>query len=399
MHKVGPTPTRVEICWFNAFFIVSFHVLAAWGAFYWRPFHKVPTASLVMGCLVFNLSGFGITIGYHRLYSHRAFKAKFAVRVVLAALGSAACQRSIKWWCLLHRLHHQFIDDPIHDPYAATKGLLYSHIGWIFFKPNYERIHLINHEDLDNDPIVRYQDKYYAVPLAASFGFVVPTLLGMMWGDPAGAFVWGGLVGKIALWHSIWLVNSLAHWGGLQPYSDENTSRANLVVALLAFGEGSHNFHAFPYDWRLGPDNWNYDPSKWIIFVLYRLGLVKGLRTARDQDVKEALEYMHFKKKHGVAPAQENASWTGETWDTPRALEYIESKPGTFVVVIDDYFVDVTEYLGEHPGGAAVLRKYSVRPQQDHVEASWAFDGGLNNHSRSARKRMKEFRIALCSRS
>ena len=82
--------------------------------------------------------------------------------------------------------------------------------------------------------------------------------------------------------------------------------------------------------------------------MLYRLGLVKSLRTARDQDLKEALEYMHYKKKHGVAPAQEDASWTGETWDTPRALEYIESKPGTCVVVIDDYFLDVTEYLGEH---------------------------------------------------
>ncbi|KAJ7207595.1 hypothetical protein GGX14DRAFT_396416 [Mycena pura] len=414
MYKVGPTPARVDIWWSSTFFLVSVHVLAAWGAFYWRPYHKVPTASLVMGFLVSKLGGFGITIGYHRLYSHRAFKAKFAVRVVLAALGSVALQGSIKvhvfsggcFDCLLIRrsggvsgtgyiiglltilytirktrfVQNNFISTS--NSYAATKGLFYSHIGWTFFKPNYERIHLVDREDLDNDPAAASKQvlKQEAVPLALSIGFVVPTLLGMMWGDPSGAFVWGGLIGKLAIWHGTWLVNSLAHWGGLQPYSDENTSRGNLILALLTFGEGSHNFHhSFPHDWRSGPHNWNWDPSKWIIFVLYRLGLVKGLRTARDQDLKEALEYMHFKKKHGVAPAQEDAPWTGETWDTPRALVYIESIPGTCVVVIDDYFVDVTEYLGEHPGGAAVLRKYSVRPQQDHVEASWAFDGGLKD--------------------
>ncbi|KAJ7193290.1 hypothetical protein GGX14DRAFT_16256 [Mycena pura] len=397
MAKVDPAPARVDIWWSNALFFVSVHVLAAWGAFYWRPFHKVPTASRVLGFLVWQLADFGITIGYHRLYSHRAFKAKLAVRVVLAGLGSAGFQGSIKWWCLRHRLHHRFTDDPIHDPYAATKGLFYSHMGWIFFKPTYERMGLVDREDLDSDPVVRYQHKYY-VPLALTFGFVVPTLLGMMWGDPSGAFVWGGLVAKLAVWHCTFLVNSLAHWDGLQPYSDENTSRGNLILALLTGGEGSHNFHSFPHDWRSGPHYWNWDPSKWIIFVLYRLGLVNSLRSARDQDLKEAQEYMHFKGKHGVAPAPQDASWTGETWDMHRALEHIKSMPGSCVVVIDDYFVDVTAYLREHPGGATVLRKYSVRPQRDYAEASWAFDGGLNNHSRSARKRMKEFRIARFNR-
>ncbi|KAJ7161251.1 hypothetical protein C8R43DRAFT_880841 [Mycena crocata] len=394
---MGTEPKPIAIWWSNATFFASIHVFAVCGAFFWRPIHAVPTATLVLSVLVWQLADFGITIGYHRLYSHRAFRAKFVVRVVLAALGSAGFQGSIKWWCLRHRLHHRFTDDPVHDPYAATRGLFYSHMGWIFYKPTYERMELVDREDLDSDPVVRFQHKHY-VPLALFFGFVLPTLLGTIWGDPSGAFVWGGLVSRLAIWHCTFLVNSLAHWDGLQPYSDEDTSRGNFLLALLTGGEGSHNFHSFPHDWRSGPHIYNWDPSKWIILALSRLGLVSGLRSVREKDMKEALEYMQFKEKHGVAPSIEDASWEGEIWDIPRAHDYIKSKPGSCVVLIEDYFVDVTAYLGEHPGGATLLRKYSVRPQQDPLDASWAFDGGLNNHSRSARRRMHEFRIAHFSR-
>ncbi|KAF7347563.1 Stearoyl-CoA desaturase [Mycena venus] len=333
-------PPKIAIWWSNAIFFIATHAFAVWGALCWRPIYAVPTQSLVLALLVWQLADFGITIGYHRLYSHRAFRAKFAVRVVLAALGSAGFQGSIK----------RFTDDPVHDPYAATKGLFYSHMGWIFFKPTYERMELVDREDLDSDPVVRFQHKHY-VPIALFFGFVLPTLLGTTWGDPSGAFVWGGLVSRLAIWHCTFLVNSLAHWDGLQPYSDEDTSRGNLLLALLTGGEGSHNFH---------------------------VGLVSGLRSVRDEDLKEAMQYMHHKDTHGVPPPQEDAPWDGETWDIQQAHEYIQSKPGRCLVVIEDYFVDVTSYLGEHPGGATLLRKYSVRPEKDLIEASWAFNGGLN---------------------
>ncbi|KAJ7847859.1 hypothetical protein B0H13DRAFT_2238724 [Mycena leptocephala] len=342
---MGTESPKISIWWSNTIFFLSIHVFAVLGAFYWRPIYAVPIQSLVLA----------LFIGYHRLYSHRAFRAKFAVRVVLAALGSAGFQGSIK----------RFTDDPVHDPYAATRGLFYSHMGWIFYKPTYERMELVDREDLDSDPVVRFQHKHY-VPLALFFGFVLPTLLGTLWGDPSGAFVWGGLVSRLAIWHCTFLVNSLAHWDGLQPYSDEDTSRGNL--------------HSFPHDWRSGPHPWSWDPSKWIISLLNRLGLVTGLRSVREEDLKEAVEYMHFKDKHGVPPRQQDAPWEGETWDLPRAYDYIKRN------------------LGVLPGGATLLRKYSVRPQQDLTEASWAFDGGLNNHSRSARKRMREFRIAYFKR-
>ncbi|KAF7303190.1 Stearoyl-CoA desaturase [Mycena kentingensis (nom. inval.)] len=407
-RKPAPQP----IWYSNAIFFVSVHLAAVYGALFWRPYYAVPKATLLLAFFVWQLADFGITvrasamncskpverpqIGYHRLYSHRAFRATLPVRLVLAALGSAGFQGSIKWWCLRHRLHHRFTDDPVHDPYAATRGLFYSHMGWIFYKPTYERMDLVDREDLDSDPVVRFQHNHYVL-LAVFFGFVIPTILGALWGDVSGAYVWGGLVSRLFIWHSTFLVNSLAHWDGLQPYSDEDTSRGNLILALLTGGEGSHNFHSFPHDWRSGPHLTNWDPSKWIIALLHRFGLVYGLRSVRDEDLKEALDYMRHKEKHGVPP-EEDTLWTGETWNLDKAHEYILAKPGSCVVVIDDYFVDVTAYLGEHPGGAMILRKYSVRPKQELVVASWAFDGGLNNHSRSARRRMKEYRVAKYSR-
>nr|GAT57421.1 stearoyl-CoA desaturase [Mycena chlorophos] len=364
-----------QLWWSNAIFFVGVHVAAIYGALFWRPYYAVPRATLILAFAIWQLADFGLP-----------------VRLILAALGSAGFQGSIKWWCLRHRLHHRFTDDPVHDPYAATRGLLWSHMGWIFFKPNYERMELVDRDDLDSDPVVRFQHKYY-VPLALFFGFVLPTLLGALWDDATGAYVWGGLVARLFCWHCTFLVNSLAHWDGLQPYSDEDTSRGNFILALLTGGEGSHNFHSFPHDWRSGPHILNWDPSKWIIAILHRLGLVYGLRSVREQDMREALHYMHHKEKHGVPP-EDNDEPVKQSWTIERAKEYLCSQQGRCVVVIEDYFVDVTSYLGEHPGGAALLRRYALRADQELKDASWAFDGGLNNHSRSARRRMKEFRVA-----
>ncbi|KIJ66509.1 hypothetical protein HYDPIDRAFT_151085 [Hydnomerulius pinastri MD-312] len=402
-----------KIWWSNAVFFVSIHFAAAFGVYY-RPPTLVPRATLVMAFSLWQLADFGITIGYHRLYSHRAFRASLPVRVVLVALGSSAFQGSVKWWCLRHRLHHRFTDDPISDPYAATRGLLYSHMGWIFFRPKYQRMELVDREDLDRDPVVRFQHKYYglyvfsipysvvdgffAVLIALITGYGVPVLLGYSWGDPIGAFIYGGLATRLAVWHCTFLVNSLAHWDGLQLYSDENTSRGNLLLALLTGGEGNHNFHAFPHDYRSGPSRLDWDPSKWIIAFLYRLGLVKTVRRARPEDIKEAKQYMHQKThQQNQETAQQSSDWSGSEWSIEGALEYMACNPGKCMVVVDGFVVDVTGYLREHPGGAKLLHEYSLEGQktdQSWRDATWAFGGGLNNHSRAARKRMSDLRKA-----
>ncbi|KIK63589.1 hypothetical protein GYMLUDRAFT_443395 [Collybiopsis luxurians FD-317 M1] len=393
-----------QIWWSNGFFFISVHLATLIGLF-WLPPTAVPYSTLVLAYAMWQLAEFGITIGYHRLWSHSAFRAKTGVRVVLAALGSAGFQGSIKWWCLRHRLHHRFTDDPVHDPYAATRGLLYSHMGWIFYKPTYTRLKFIDREDLDRDPIVRLQHKFY-IPIALFFGFVLPTLIGSLWKDPVGGFLYGGLVARLAVWHCTFLVNSLAHFHGLQPFSDEDTSRGNILLAVLTSGEGNHNFHhAFPHDYRSSP--WiAWDPSSAVILLLHRLGLVNGLRQARIADLNEALAYMSHKSLYGEPPKDdEDDRNVGKTsndkgcqyWTIDKARLFVKEQPGRCIVLLDGWAVDVTAYLGEHPGGASLLRKYALGTDtSDHQwrEASWAFDGGLNNHSRAARRRVKEMRVA-----
>lgn len=141
----------------------------------------------------------------------------------------------------------------------------------------------------------------------------------------------------------------------------------------------------------------DWDPTKWIILGLYQLKLVSKLRRAREDDLVEAVQRMHKKLSDGEAE-QELDSWYGETWRIKQLEEYVEVKKGACVVVVDGFATDVTSYLGEHPGGASIMRKYSFRPRDDDSalskRASWAFHGGLNNHSWAAKKRMRELRIA-----
>ncbi|KAJ7883125.1 hypothetical protein B0H13DRAFT_1890557 [Mycena leptocephala] len=164
----------------------------------------------------------------------------------------------------------------------------------------------------------------------------------------------------------------------------------------------------FPHDWRSDPHPWSWDPSKWVIFIFYRLGLVSQPRTANEADLKEATEYMRLRATPGGAPTEQDVPWTGNTWDITQAIEYVASRAGCCAMIIDESLVDVTLCLGEHfwplirdsatAGWSQNTEKLCAgctarRGPVDLVE-SWAFNGGLNNHSRSARRRMRMLRIA-----
>ncbi|KLO07101.1 putative stearoyl-CoA desaturase [Schizopora paradoxa] len=408
----NPSERRPKVWWSNAIFFLSIHFAAFYGI-YRRPYWTVSTPSLLLALVIWQLSCFGITVGYHRLYSHRAFRATLPIRIVLAALGAMGFQGSIKWWCLRHRLHHRFTDDPVHDPYAASRGLFFSHMGWIFFKPKYEKLDEVDKDDLDNDPVVTFQHTYY-VPIAIALGFVMPWLFGALWGDATGSFIWGGLVSRLAIWHCTFCVNSLAHWEGLQPYTDENTSRGNVILAILTCGEGNHNFHAFPHDFRSGPSKLDWDPSKWIIVALDKLGLAHELNRARDKDIQSALSWMKSKHHHdaqssssssesssGTSDEGEDSETTDELplWTERELSEYVgEGKTRRCVLVINERVVDVSVYLNEHPGGPTLLRKYAYKPPGDSKDigrnATWAFMGGMNKHSRAANRRLQEITVA-----
>ncbi|KAJ3569727.1 hypothetical protein NP233_g4868 [Leucocoprinus birnbaumii] len=324
------------------------------------------------------------------MYSHKSFRASLPLRIVLAALGTAAHQGSIRWWCLRHRLHHRFTDDPIHDPYAATRGLFYSHVGWIFYKPNYGKLGFIETDDLDNDPVVRIQHRYYHL-LALFFGFCLPAMAGYLWGDTLGGFIWGGLVARIFVWHCTFFVNSLAHWNGLQPYSDDNTSRGNLILALLTCGEGNHNFHVSLRGFNSIRSTILHPPS-----THFPMTSARSLRRAKDEDIKDGLEHMRMKDQGKLLVEEERdiPIWTHSDLINSAAKDRC-------LILLDGYIIDATKYLSEHPGGSKLMRSYSLRSvimrnaeSDTWPDASLAFHGGMNIHSWAANQQMKRLRVA-----
>lgn len=389
----------------NILLLSSVHLGALLGVSFVTPYSVVQTKTLVLTFVLWAFSSLGITVGYHRFWSHKSFSASLGTRILLSIFGTLACERSIKWWVIRHRLHHRFTDDPVNDPYAFSRGFLFSHVGWLFCSSTYPKLNTVDMNDLKGDSVVELQDKYF-IPAAVFLGFVAPTLIGCLWGDAIGALVWGGFVHKLLIWHSTFCVNSLAHWTGPQTYTDEMSAKGNLLLAILCWGEGNHNFHhAFPFDYRASPGKFEYDPSKWLILLLAQIGSITKLKRADDEDINYAIKYMSRKRKaaHSKEPLPlhegqlETGLWTGPIFNHEEAEQHIRKSPATSCfVVIYGYLVDVTKFMKDHPGGAAIFRPYSVRVRKEEImwqDATWAFTTH-NHHTMNARRRVRLLTVA-----
>ena len=230
-------------------------------------------------------TGLSITAGYHRLFSHKSYEANGLIRFLLLAFGGASCQNSALKWSSEHRDHHRYVDQA-DDPYNIHKGFFYAHIGWVLLKD--PKLTFENVRDLQEDKLILWQHRNYWM-IAVVLGFVVPFLAGVAFGRPWGALLWAGIVRTVLVHHSTFLINSLCHFLGKQPYSLRNTSRDNGLTALLTFGEGYHNFHhKFQYDYRNGIRWYQWDPTKWVIRGLEMIRFVKKLRRASDEIIFQA---------------------------------------------------------------------------------------------------------------
>ncbi len=240
---------------------------------------------LLFTLVFFVLAGMSITVGYHRLISHKSFETHPLVKAWLLFWGASAIQNSALRWCSDHRRHHKYIDNEA-DPYSITEGFWHAHISWVFFKekPEYQN-HL--EPDLLKDKMVVWQDKHYTA-LAFFSGLILPTLIGWAIGNFMGGLIFTML--KITLvHHSTFFVNSICHYWGSKPYNDKNTARDNWFVAFLTYGEGYHNFHhKFEADYRNGIRWYQFDPSKWMIEILAYLGLAKNLRQVSEEAILKA---------------------------------------------------------------------------------------------------------------
>ena len=262
--------------------------------------HRRGVSRLDLGLLVcmYVIQAIGVTIGYHRMFTHRAFTAGRVTQLVLTWFGATAGQGPILYWAATHRRHHVYSDregDP-HSPNMQGLGLLnrlrgfwHGHMGWMLSNevtswPHYAR-------DLMRDDFVVLLHELY--PLFFFSGMIVPALVGgLATGSATGAltgFLWGGLMRMFLGNQATWCVGSLSHMYGSRPFATKDRSRNNWIVALFTFGEGlQNNHHAFPTSAAHALRWWEPDASELVIRVMQWLGLVWNIKRPSERAVREA---------------------------------------------------------------------------------------------------------------
>ncbi|MET0510288.1 MAG: acyl-CoA desaturase [Thermoleophilaceae bacterium] len=259
-------------------------------------------SDVIVFVIMYLATGLGITVGFHRYFTHRSFKTSRPMRAILGVLGSVAIEGPIISWVADHRKHHTFADqegDP-HSPHVdhgvgwrgALRGLLHAHVGWLFIhtqrglRRRYAR-------DLIDDPIVNFVDRKFV--FWAVGGLVASFLLGWAIGGSLYAgltgLLWGGAVRLFVVHHVTFSINSLCHFFGRRRFETDDESRNLLWLAPFSFGESWHNnHHAFPTSAEHGMRRWEIDPSALVIRALEKVGLVWDVvRVDRERQERRKL--------------------------------------------------------------------------------------------------------------
>jgi len=256
-------------------------VVLLWGvAFNW--------VHLAILAVMYLATGFGITIGYHRLFTHKSFKTSKFMTATLAILGSMAVEGPVIHWVASHRKHHQHSDkeDDPHSPHvhgtglwSMIRGAYHAHVGWIF-RQNMKGLARYS-VDLRQDKLIRTISRLF--PLWVLVGLLIPAALGglltLSWTGVLLGFIWGGLVRVFLVHHVTWSINSVCHIWGSRPFNCHDESRNNAIFGVLGLGEGWHNnHHAFPTSARHGLRWWQVDFSYMIIWGMSKVGLASDVR-------------------------------------------------------------------------------------------------------------------------
>ncbi|KYM91392.1 Acyl-CoA Delta(11) desaturase [Atta colombica] len=233
----------------------------------------------------------GVTAGTHRLWSHRSYKAKWPMRLILMIFQTIAFQDTIYQWARDHRVHHKFTDTDA-DPYNARRGFFFSHIGWLLIRKHPDIVikgATIDCSDLMQDPLVMFQKKWYRylMPLCA---FIIPMLVPWWAWNENLWYSWHLTICRYCITLNItWLVNSVAHKWGMKPYDKSLSSTENIGVSLLTCGEGWHNYHhAFPWDYKMAEiGNYKFNLAKTFIDFFAYIGLAYDLKTVSVDVIKK----------------------------------------------------------------------------------------------------------------
>nr|CEL14320.1 Fatty acid desaturase; Delta-9 fatty acid desaturase [Kibdelosporangium sp. MJ126-NF4]CTQ88687.1 Fatty acid desaturase (EC 1.14.19.1); Delta-9 fatty acid desaturase (EC 1.14.19.1) [Kibdelosporangium sp. MJ126-NF4] len=278
--------TRSELITIRAFLIIPFVALLAAVPLVWG--WGITWVDLVVAAVFYVVSSLGITVGYHRYFTHGSFKARRALRVALAIAGSLAAQGPVITWVADHRRHHAFSDregDP-HSPWlfgtspmALAKGFWHAHMGWLFGRDrtNIDRFA----PDLAADPAIRFVDRLF--PLWVTLSVALPAVLGgvltMTWWGALTGFLWAGLA-RVAFQHHVtWSVNSVCHMVGDRPFVSRDRSSNFWPLAILSMGESWHNtHHADPTSARHGVLRGQIDISARLIWLFEKAGWARSVR-------------------------------------------------------------------------------------------------------------------------
>lgn len=273
-----------------AVLVVTVPALGTIAAFTLPIAHQAPLRDALIFALMYLVTGFGITVGFHRLFTHRSFEASPALRVALAIAGSMALQGPVIRWVSDHRRHHAHSDEP-GDPHSpVVGGFFHAHVGWLWSDLRSRPTKYA--KDLLGDKTIRALDRRYLWWMAASLA--VPTLLGGLVGGSleaaVSALLWGGFARLFFVHHVTWAINSVCHVVGRSPYASRDQSRNVAWLALPSLGESWHNnHHAFPTSSAHGLGWYQLDPSAWLIRAFVALGLASAPKRPTDKALHEKL--------------------------------------------------------------------------------------------------------------
>lgn len=252
--------------------------------------------SLVLMLVMYVITGMGITVGYHRLFTHRSFDTNPVIKAILGIAGSMAVEGTIMQWVADHRMHHQHSDkegDP-HSPNLDDRGILgmfrglwHAHMGWFFTPSGPDMMKYVG--DLRKSKLIRVISALF--PLWVAVGLIIPAVIGglisMSWSGAVLGLVWGGLVRIFLVHHVTWSINSVCHIWGSRPYETTDLSRNNFIFGILAFGEGWHNnHHAFPTSAKHGLRWWQIDTSYYAIRILSMFGLAWSVKKPEKEKIE-----------------------------------------------------------------------------------------------------------------
>jgi fatty-acid desaturase len=268
------TTNKLPLDWTIIIYMTSIHLVALFALF---PGNFSWGALGVAFVLYWLTGGVGITLGFHRLVSHRSFQAPKWLEYVLILCGTLACQGGPLDWIGLHRMHHKF-SDTLPDPHNSNQGFWWSHMGWMMYKiPSRGEIPRYT-QDIADDPFYQFCQKNM-IYIQIALGLVLFAMGGWSY------VIWGIFVRLVVVFHVTWFVNSATHKFGYKSYESNDNSRNCWWVALLTFGEGWHNnHHAYQYSARHGLRWWEIDATWMIIRTFQFLGLATDVKLAPTKE-------------------------------------------------------------------------------------------------------------------